>query len=505
LKQALIGVDIGTTNIKAVAFTPEGLQLAKSAISTQTHYPKPEWAQYEAHEIWAAICSCLQQLVKDLPNDVEPKAISFSSMAEAAVPLGDSNEPLHPIIAWFDRRVIPQLEWWSEHIGAEKTARITGLPPATSAGILRLLWLRDNEPRIYAQISSWLNMADYGAYKLCGAKYTDYSIASRMMVLDLNEKQWSSSLLSEIDVPKTIFGEPIASGVKIGEVHKAASEETGLPEGLTVCSGGHDHVCASLGLGITELGEVFDSMGTAEVIMTSTLKPVLEERVSKQGIAQGVHVIPDRYYAMSGLAYSGGSIDWIRQCLSALLSSSEEFDDFIALASQIPEGSDGVFFLPHLRQANPPIFDPSSKGAFIGLTSDTGAGHMARAVIEGVAYEYQRILETVLDTFSLSPAALVAAGGGTRNALFLDIKAKVSGLDIRIPEIDEAACLGAAVLAGVGSGLYKDFSDAKERIKYTSSVVASDPKSHQAYRHRYEAVFLKLYASLKEINRRIIS
>jgi len=220
LKQALIGVDIGTTNIKAVAFTPEGLQLAKSAISTQTHYPKPEWAQYEAHEIWAAICSCLQQLVKDLPNDVEPKAISFSSMAEAAVPLGDSNEPLHPIIAWFDRRVIPQLEWWSEHIGAEKTARITGLPPATSAGILRLLWLRDNEPRIYAQISSWLNMADYGAYKLCGAKYTDYSIASRMMVLDLNEKQWSSSLLSEIDVPKTIFGEPIASGVKLAKCIK---------------------------------------------------------------------------------------------------------------------------------------------------------------------------------------------------------------------------------------------------------------------------------------------
>lgn len=508
MKELLLGVDIGTSNIKAVAFDTTGQQIAKVSTPTITHYPRPDWAYFEPDEIWAAIGGTLRRLMSNLPDDTEPRAIAFTSMGEAAVPIDSAGQPTHNIIAWFDRRTASLTEWWATEIGTEQTASITGLPVKTIFGILKLMWIRDNEPDVYARTHCWLNMADYGVFRLCGAKATDYSLASRMMVQDLSVKKWSHDLLDKAGVESNKLAELVPSGILLGHVREVAAAETGLPLGLPVCSGGHDHVCGALALGITDPGDVYDSMGTAESLFIATRKPILDPALTAAGIGQGIHVAPNRGYAMGGIYFSGGCIDWVRQLLleNVLLDDvtidekSTGHERLIELASQVEAGSGGAFFLPHLRQANPPYTDPNSRGAFVGLSSDMNGGHLARAVLEGVAYEFQLAYDSMMANFQLSPQRILASGGSTRNQLLMQIKADVSGQPITVPTVEEATCLGAALLSGIGAGVYTGFEDAAERVEFATRIIEPDQVKHQFYQERYHKVFASLYTTLQKVN-----
>ncbi len=500
-KPALIGVDIGTTNIKAVAFSMDGRELGKVSTPTITHHPRSDWAHFEADEIWEAISSSLRTLCRQLPADRVPAAIAFTSMAESAFALDAEGIPVHVAIAWFDRRTAPQTAWWHEVIGPEETARITGLSIKPLFGITKLMWIRENAPDAFARTTRWLHMADYGAYRLCGVQATDYSLASRTMVFDLARKEWSQTLLDKVGISAGLFAEVIPSGIQLGTVHAAAAAETGLPIGLPVVSGGHDHVCGALALGVTDPGDAFDSMGTAESLFIATERPLLRPELTTKGAGQGLHVAPDRGYAMGGIYFSGGCIDWIRAVL--LQAGDQSFEQLIAQAGRAPAGSNGLFFLPHLRMANPPIIDIRSRGAFVGLSSDTTAGHFARAVLEGVAYEYHRAYEALVDSFQLKPNRIIAGGGGTRNRLLLEIKAALLGAPIQVAAVDEATCLGAAMLAGIGAGIYRDFSDAAERVTVPLKSVMPDAALHDLYQERYREVYLHLYNILRDTNHTI--
>lgn len=509
MKQTLIGIDIGTTNIKAVAFGVNGDELSKATTPTRTHSPQAGWAYFEPNEIWTDICAVLRKVIADLPAESEPAGVAFTSFGEAAAPLDKHGQPVYEMISWFDQRTQAQSDWWAETVGVEQTARITGLPVKPVFGILKLLWLRENEPQKFAQIDRWLNTADYGAYRLCGAQATDYSLASRMMVLDLKERAWSSTLLDAIEIPQSMLGQLVPSGTLLGHVHAEAAAETGLPEGLPVSAGGHDHICGSMALGITKTGDVFDSIGTAEAVMVLTDEPVLHPTITQQGVGQGIHVYPNRSYAMCGLQFAGGSMEWVRQLLFAekrggdFGSDESSFPQMLDAARAVPPGSEGVFFLPHLLRANPPAVDLKSRGAFIGMSPDTGRGTLARAVFEGLAYEAQQSQDVMTDVLNVKLERLIATGGGTRNDLFMQIKADLAGHPITIPDVDEATCLGAAILAGVGAGVYRNFEDAGEQIRYTSHTVAPNLDRHAFYQERYATVYQQLYAALKTINHQI--
>ena len=507
MQRALLGIDVGTTNTKVVAFSTDGVELAKASVPTETLHPQQGWTEYDVDGLWNAVCDLLKQALRQLPDGVTPVAISATGMAEAGVPLDGSGNPLYSAISWLDRRTTDELEIWQETVGADRTANTTGLPMNTTAGILRLLWLRNNVPETFGRTERWLNLPDYCAYKLSSAAITDYSLASRMMILDLKKKQWSADLLDEIGIGQEIFGKLVQSGTKIGAVTEEAAASTGLPTGIPVCAGGHDHLCAALGLGVTQTGDVFDSMGTAEAIVVSLKAPSPTSEIAGKGIAQGVHVVPGQYYAISGLFYSGGSIDWVRQLLTSAidneLSSAQAYERIQQLASEVKAGSDGVHFLPHLQQANPPIFDPHSRGAFVGLSGGTGAGHLARSVMEGLAYEFQRLFDCVVEAFGVDGRSWIASGGGTRNQLLMEIKAAVAGKPINIPVVDEATCLGAAVLAGIGAGVYSSVEDAQAKVQFTSRTIECDADLQHVYAGNYKAVFLHLYDSLQELNHKI--
>lgn len=498
---ALLGVDIGTTHLKTVAFAPDGQPLAGASAPTPTRYPQPGWAEFDHDALWNALAGTIRAAVSRLPGEATPTAVAFTGMAEAGLPLDGDGRPLYAAIAWFDRRVLPQMREWEARIGAVGTARITGLPIAPAAGVLRLLWLRDNEPDIFARTRTWLNLPDYAAFRLCGAKATEHSLASRMMVFDLENKTWSPELLDRSGLDAGIFGEPVPSAVQIGAVNGAAAEQTGLPVDLPVCTAGHDHLCAAVGLGATGGGDLFDSIGTAEAIVAPLDVRNDNPSIAASGIAQGAHILPGCHYAISGNTFGGGSIDWARQLLLGALPDSEaSFDSLIGLAEKAPAGSGGMFFLPHLRRANPPVLDPASRGAFVGVTSECGPEHFARAVLEGLAFEFQRIQDAVCGYFGLPVGRLIAAGGGVRNRLFMQIKADVAGLPIVIPDVEEAACLGAALAGGVGVGIYGDYDDALAGIDPSRTVIEPDASRHAFYRERYEKVFANLYDSLKAIH-----
>ena len=504
MRQALLGIDLGSTNTKVAAFSVDGVELAKAVHPTETHYPHPGWAEYDANSLWRSLCALLLELRRALPDDAEPVSIGISGMAEAGVPLDAAGQALYPAISWFDRRTTETLDWWSETVGRERTANTTGQPLNTAAGILRPLWLRQHEPDTFGRMRRWLNLPDFCAFRLCGAAATDHTLASRMMILDIESRRWSASILADIGIDESLLGECVPSGTRLGRVSASASDETGLPASLAVCTGGHDHVCAALALGLVRPGDVLDSMGTAEAILTTLEKPRPSAELANQGIAQGVHAAPDRYYAMSGLHHSGGSVDWVRQTLTSMLDrtvpADDTFDRMVALAGEVPAGSDGVHFLPHLRQANPPIHDPHSRGAFVGLTSDAGSGHLARAVMEGIAYECHRLLEYMRTEFASGAGTFAATGGGTRIEPLVQIKAALAGRPIVVPEVEEATCLGAAILGGIGAGIYSGVEQAHEFVRFNSRTIEPDEDLQRFYKDRYQNVFLSLYESLRDIH-----
>lgn len=507
MRQALLGIDLGSTNTKVAAFSIDGAELAKAVRPTATLYPRPGWAEYDANALWRSICELLREVQRALPDDAEPVSIGISGMAEAGVPLDAAGRALYPAISWFDRRTTEPLEWWSDTVGRDRTAEITGQPLSTAGGILRPLWLRQHEPDTFARMRRWLNVVDFCAFRLCGAAATDHTLASRMMVLDIGSKRWSASILADIGLDESQLGECVPSGTRLGGLTATASKETGLPVGLPVCTGGHDHVCAALALGLVQPGDVLDSMGTAEAVLVTLDEPRPSAELAALGIAQGVHAAPERYYAMSGLHYSGGSVDWVKQTLTTMLVRSvpadEAFDQMVALVGEVPAGSEGVHFLPHLRQANPPVHDPRSRGAFLGLTSDSGPGHLARAVMEGIAYECHRLLERMRTDFAPGAGTLAATGGGTRIEPLMQIKAALAGRPIVVPEVEEATCVGAAILGGIGAGVYSGVEQAHEHVVFNSRTIEPDEELRRFYKDRYQYVFLSLYESLRDIHHAI--
>lgn len=492
----LLGIDIGTTNIKAIVFDPHGQIVASASVKTRTHYPRPNWAYYKPDELWADTVKVIQQAVEQVEQPQRIVSVAVASVAESAVPIDAQGQPTYDSIAWFDTRSEPQQRWLDEHIGHQRLFEISGLSLQPIFGLCKVLWLREHEPDAYKRSTLWLNIADYIAYRLCGEVMTNYSLASRTLVLNLRKLQWDEPLLNELGIPASYWGPLAAGGIKIGNVLPEVASATGLPTSCAVATGGHDHVCAALVLGAHRPGILLDSMGTAEAMMVSVETPTHDPRSGEQGYGQGAHVI-DGYYMMGGLTTSSACIEWLRD----MVAPGVDYAELIAEAEQVPMGSLGVTFMPHLRIANVPNLDPLSRGCFIGLSGDVTRGVLFRAVLEGLALEYYNGLTPLLGYAGLQKLdAVYATGGGTRNHLLMQIKASVFNQSYQVVSMDEATALGAAVLGGLGGGVYKDVSDAISHMRYSATTIEPIPAQADYYAQFYEQVYRHLYSALKPLN-----
>lgn len=495
----LVGIDFGTSHIKAIAFTPDGQIAAKASVPTPTIYPQPGWAYYEPTAMWAQTVTALRQMTSQLDDPRRIVSVAVASVGETGVPLDAAGEPTYDAIAWFDTRTKPQAERLRRELGADPIFLRTGLSVQPIYTLCKILWLKENAPDAYARTATWLNAADYIAWRLCGVPASEFSLASRTIMLDINGLRWENALLAEVGVDAGILPPLLTSGTRLGSVLPEAAEQTGLPAEAIVTTGGHDHVCGAFALGVTEPGSVLDSLGSAEAIFLATDQVLSDPAIGHCGYSQGVHV-SGGYYVLGGLYTSSACVEWFREAVG----NKPEYAELAAEAERVPAGSLGVVFLPHLRMANPPYDDPLSRATFAGVTFDAKRGALYRAVLEGVAYEAHNSLETLLPYLpGTRIERIVATGGGTRNDLLMRIKASVYNQPLRIVSIDEATALGAAMLGGLGAGVYADVSAAVDAIRYTTRTAEPAAADAAFYARAFERVYRQIYPNVREVHHAI--
>ncbi len=493
----LIGLDVGTTNLKVIVYDVE--QKAQSVYScpTRTHYPRPGWAEYYAEELWTDMAALLRQAVRQLPEAAAVKGVSVASMGEAGLLVDAQGRALSPMIAWFDTRAKAQSHWWREQVGQVEVYAVTGHPIHPSFGVNKLMWLREHEAEAYAGAAYWLSAEDWFLHKLSGVAATDYSVASRTMVFDVAAHQWSAALLERAGLRPELMPPAYCGGTAIGQVTKEAAQETGLAQGTAVVTGGHDHICASFAVGAFKPGALMDSTGTSESLILTIPKVLTSAEMCRQNFAQECHVVANRYGGLAGFPVSGYLVEWVNR----LLEHGDIAPDFgLAEAAAVPSGSEGLLFLPHLRGSGSPSFDPSCRGALIGLTADHGRGHLLRAAIEGACYELKSNILALESAVGCQVEKVYAVGKVTQSDLWLQIKADVSGKELIVPKVREAAGLGAALLAGLGAGLFRSPGEAIASLAAGYSETKPEPEQVLFYEHQYDAFYSKIYPALRELH-----
>jgi xylulokinase len=423
-------------------------------------------------------------------------------MGMDGLPVDEQGRWLYPFISWHDPRTEEQLHWWESQIGAERTFCISGNTLWRFNTALRLLWMAEHEPAILARTDKWLLIEDFLNFMLCGRRATDYTMASCTLLFDQRTRNWSDEILAQSAIERRLLCDAYPSGTVLGEVTGEASQATGLPAGTPVVLGGHDYLCSALPVGAFKPGVVLDVTGTWEIVLAAIPVPILTPEVQRLGVTVETHVARETY-AVWGGAVAADMLEWYRREYGAeAREAGQDWEYLIKEASNSPAGARGAMFLPHMSAAGCPVVDSRSLGAFVGLSHFVRRGDLLRAIIEGLDYQVLDIVTALKNGLGICPDKLVAVGGATRNPFWMQNKADISNLPIEVPEVEEATALGAAILAGIGVGLYRDEQDAFERVYRPGKSYDPNPYLAPKYAGWYQ-VYKQLYPSLKLVSHQL--
>jgi sugar (pentulose or hexulose) kinase len=487
----LLALDIGTTHCKAGVFDLNGktLRIAKRSMQTQQI---PGYAiTFDPAMLWRNI----EDVVREVTSAVQARvlAVGITSMAESILIVDQTTgEARSPILPWFDTSTQVEAERMAAEDDALQFYQKTGMQMRFKCTPPKLLFLKERHPEVFegAESPVWLGASDYVVYQLTGAAVTDYSLAGRSGAFDINTHQWDTDWLRRWNLDVEWFPQAWPSGTTLGTT-LPEWERIGIPAGTPVAIGGHDHLCAAFGASAVNPETIFDSMGTAEVLIGSFQQRPLTETDYASGLSSGCHVTSDYTYWFGSMSTSGGSIEWIRQLFNRETMS---YDEFMGLLTQAKLSPTGILFLPHLLGSGAPHSDSRMRGAWVGLKRQHGRADLAKAVLEGTAFEAE-IMRRAGEAMTGQPIQmLTAAGGGTRNPTWMQIKADVCGCPIRIFPEPEAALIGAARAATEGSGIPCDFTP-------TDSVfIEPDMQRNKLYQELFEEGYLPIYEPLSRFS-----
>jgi xylulokinase len=508
----LVGIDLGSTSTKAVAYDLSGSITASCSVPAEIKHldsDHPDWAFWDPDIVWNSTLTIIKSVLEQIGDAAEIKGIAVTGMGMDGVPMGKDGRWLYPFISWQCTRTEPQSREFSKKFGAEKIFNIAGKQVLHIDTIYRLLWMKENHPEILEKTDKWLLIEDFINFMLCGRQATDYTMASCTSLFDQKNLQWSDELLNGAGLDQTLFPEALPSGTVLGGVSDKAAAETGLKSGTPVVLGGHDYICAALAVGAFVPDVIMDVTGTWEIIVRTLPQLILNKDIFDAGINVEAHVAKDAYL-LAGYSPSALMLEWFRDNYGIEEKEIEnqtgkpDWDSLMEKAASAPCGSNGVFFLPHLAGAGTPDIDSRSLGAFVGLSTTTDKGCMLRAIIEGVDYQFKDILYAFDRALPGSIDKVIAVGGAVRNALWMQNKADVTGKIIEVPVLEEATTLGAALLAGIGLNLYADEKDAFQQTYKEGHIYEPDPERRKQYEDDYH-IFKKLYPCLREVNHAIFN
>lgn len=497
----IIAHDLGTTGNKATLYDQEGRLVGAAFYAYETAYAHTGWAEQNPEDWWRAVCESTHQLLQEThTGKSEIACVTFSGQMMGAVALDRDARPLRNAIIWADQRSLAQEAWVGERVSFEDVYQISGHRLSASYSLAKILWIRDNQPDIYAAAYKFVHAKDSIVARLTGEFVTDPSDASSMNLYDLNSGQWSAKILDAVNLPEDKLPALRQSVDVVGAVRPEVADEVGVAAGTPVVIGGGDGACAAAGAGVIREGSAYNYVGSSSWIALSTPKPIYDPDYRTFTFG---HVIPNMVMPTGTMQAAGASYQWTRDQLAVFEKEAAKTLGISAYElinleiEKIAPGTDGLFYLPYLMGERSPRWNPHARGAFIGLTIRHSRAHMYRAVLEGVTMN----LRVILDAFrnqGTQIESMRVIGGGARGHVWNQIMADLYGMPIhRLAILEEATSMGAALVGGVGVGLYPDFSMI-ETMNTIASTVQPNPVTQAVYERMYP-IFNNLYNALAPV------
>ncbi len=484
----VLGIDVSTTATKAILVDPEGTVRGIGTAEYGVSMPRPLWSEQDPGLWWAAAPSAIRAaLAAAGAGGADVDAVGLTGQMHGAVLLDAAGGVLRPAILWNDQRTAAECDEIREAVGAERLIAISGNDALTGFTAPKLLWVRRHEPEVWARVAHVLLPKDYLRYRLTGDYAMDKADGSGTILFDLAARDWSAELLAALRLDPAALP-PTYEGPEVtGTVSPAAADATGLRTGTPVVAGGGDQAANGVGVGAVAEGTVALSLGTSGVIFATTHAPLREPRGRVHAFC---HAVPGRWHLMSVMLSAAGSLRWFRDALAP----GEEFGALAGSAGEVEAAADGLFFLPYLSGERSPHPDPLARGAFVGLSLQHDRRHLARAVLEGVAFGLRDGLDLMVEAGMAQPAQIRASGGGLASPTWRQILADVLGAELVTTSTTEGAAFGAAILAAVGAGWFPDVPAAATALVRTQPAASPGPakatyaEAHAAYRELYPAL-----------------
>lgn len=499
----LLGLDVGTTGCKAVVFDLDGNIKGYGFREYDIICTRPGWAEQDPLKVWELTKLVIRQAVSE-SGVMDIKALSLSVQGDAIIPVDRNINPLHNTILGMDYRSKVQADACSELIGERKLFDITGMRPHPMNSLTKILWIKENRPDVYSTTYKFMTYADYILSRLGAKPVIDYTMASRTMAFDLVNRKWSAEILSSIDMGEELLSSAVLPGQVVGEICGPIADELGLSKGILLVAGGHDQTCAALGAGVVKENIAIDSHGTAEVFSTAFSSPVLSDSLYNGYYPCYCHTKEGMYFTFS-LNHIGGILfKWYRDNLGYVEAMEAEalgIGAYQLMEAKAPKGPSSVLVLPHFNGSGTPWCDLDSKGAMLGLTMATTRHDIVKGILDSLTYELRINIET-MNNAGIKINELRCVGGGAKSPIWLQIKADVTGCKVATLKVREAACLGAAILAGTAAGGYASVDEGVRRTVNIKDVYTPEAASFDLYDEKYQ-VYKNIYGALKDINKRL--
>ena len=493
----LLGIDVGTGGTRAVLIDERGTVLAaRTSEHVAFASPKTGWAEQDPRDWWRACGDAVRRLLDETKTAAsEISCVGFSGQMHGAVLLDDAGEVLRPALIWCDQRSAAEAQELTRTIGEETIIARTCNPALPNFTLTKLLWIRKNEPELFAKYRTLLLPKDYVRYRLTGSYGMDVADASGTLLLDVAQRRWSTDMAEAAGIDVASLPPLFECAVVCAAVSQEGAAATGLKQGTPVVAGAGDQAAGAVGLGVVKPGAVHATIGTSGVVFASTDRPALDPRGRLHTFC---HAVRDRWHVMGVTQAAGLSLRWFRDTFGAGASDGRDpYERLADEAAKIPAGCDGVMWAPYLMGERTPHLDPNARGALIGLAANHHRGHIIRAIMEGVAFSLR-------DTFSIFAEMNVPVrnirlgGGGARSELWRQIQADVYAHAVELVEAEEGAAYGAALLAGVGAKVWPTVDAACEVVR-VQKTVSPNERDSTSLQQSYES-YRRIYPALRDIH-----
>ncbi len=497
---SLLGLDIGTTGTKGVAFNLDGEVIASAYREYPLYAPEPGWQELDPEEVWDSVKAVLSEVAQKTASD-PIQAMAISAQGEACHPVDSQGACLANSIVTFDGRTADMPEWWDSRIARLELARITGMPLQGIYSLNKILWWKRRQPEIFEKADKFLCYEDFVHLRLGLEPVMSHSLAARTMALDVKAGDWSAQVLDIAGVPRAKLPRTAPPGEPVGTIPPATAKALGLPPDVLVVTGGHDQPAGALGAGITSGGEAMYATGTVECIAPIFDAFTMTTEMARSNLCCYPSCIPG-LYASIAFNFTGGSLlKWYRDVFGLRekeLAEQRNEDVYDLICSEVPEAPETLLVLPHFTMTGTPHFDTASRGALLGMDLQTSRGEVVSAILSGVVYEMKLNVE-LLQAAGVELKLLKAVGGGAKSRVWAQRKADIMGIPVGVPEVTEAGALGVAMLSGKAAGLIADLRETAAEWVRLKETFEPDAKKQAAYKGRFD-LYKEIYPALKSIN-----